>query len=131
MINRRLNDDAVAGLGEHVQHHAYAFHYSGDVLYPLVVHFPAVVALNPVGNARHIVVGHGGIAKHGVLHALVEGVDNEWWRSKIHVSHPQCSQIAAAVALLQRVGFYGAGAAAVDYFIEIVGLHNCLYLFVG
>ena len=123
MIDRRLDDNLIASLGQSVDNHSNTLHNAGDVTHPLALYGPAVALTNPVDDALPIAIVLNRIAHYGVIETLAKSLDYKVGCLEIHIRHPQRQQVGLPEKLLQSVVLHAVRAATIDGFVKVVNLH--------
>ena len=77
-----------------------------------------MAALEPVDDGLVIAVAHQCVTEHAVFHPAVQGVDDGLRHAEVHVGHPHGQRSLGFF----HIPFVAAGAAALDDFVEKVGL---------
>ena len=89
---------------------------------PPGIHLPAVTVLEPPHDGIVIGLRHFGIAENPVRHAPLQGFDNGWSGTEVHVRHPH-GQYAF---FFGGIPFVGVRPATRDNCVEIV-FHNLFF----
>ena len=96
MVDGRLNENFVAGLGEVVDHQADAFLHARHEVKLLAAQTQAVTALHPSHDRVPELGGGGGVAEDGVVEAAAQGFGDFGAHGKAHVGNPQGREVGAA-----------------------------------
>src|SRR5262249_3833129 len=116
-VDRRLEDEPVAGHRQDPSSHVEARNDPGDQHYRVRRHAPAVALQEPIGEQLvELRLLEGQVAEDAVLDPLAERADHGLRRLEVHVRHPERQDIGAVLLPLGAVG-----VPAVDETIEVVG----------
>ena len=126
VIHRRLNDNLLVLLHEHVDDEADALHDARYEAHPLLVDAPLMVVLNPFSHRLPVVARQYRVAEQRVFETLAQRVGYKLRRLEVHVRHPKRQQVASAISLCKHLVLQVARTRTVDNLIKIV-FHSFLF----
>ena len=127
MVNRRLDDDFIARLGEALHDKADSFDDARDISEPLLLRFPHIFILQPCQDAIPIRVVAESISHDRVFASFLDCIQNKVRSPEVHVCHPQRKQaLLSRESVRHSVIFHTRRPIPVDYFIEIIEFHRIL-----
>ena len=124
VIDRRLDEDFIAGLREGIQHKSNAFHHTRHETDPLRRNAPIVVCRHPVDNGGAVVGRFGRVAQNWMRQTIAQGIENEIGGGKIHIGHPKREQVGASPARAESVDFERTRTGTVNVRVEMIGRHG-------
>ena len=120
MVYRLLNEDLVAGLGEHGQNHPHTGHHAGGEGHLLHLRPPAVALFLPGGDGLEILGGPPGVAEDTLVGPLLDGLHNAGGGAEIHIRDPQRNHIVGAVVQDGFFKFGGVVLRAIHDLVKII-----------
>ena len=121
VVDRREDDDPVAGFRIGLNGHAEGVHQPVRVLHPAGLDLPAVPGLQPVGQGGLIFARIPEIAVNAVLGQPHDRLIDRRRRGEVHIRNPHrdCVVCRMRQDISDPVPLHGMGIAAVDYLIEV------------
>lgn len=123
VVNRWLDNNFVARLGEALQNETDSLYDTGDITKPFTLDFPVMFIMYPLDNTIIIRVRIVCVPENLVFTTFLDRIHNKVRCPEIHVGYPKRHKVLIAETFFQVVELDAVRTPALDDLVKIVLFH--------